>query len=181
MPLVFSLPLTLALLSIGVYDLRTHRVPNAATGTLLLAGVGYGVFLMWTRSALASLSLLAVATLWIASLGAYALGIVGGGDAKLVMGLAVWFPTWGFARALLMTLMVALVLVTAITLARGHTTVVAVQRDVRALAATALGWLHAAPWPSAIDLRRRPDRRPMGWLIALAGLVYLWSPAGWWA
>lgn len=180
MPIFMSLPLTMVLLLISVHDLRTRRVSNAVTGPLVLAGAGYFVFLIFAGQALTSDSVLAVAILWFASLGTYALGIVGGGDAKLVMGLALLFPSLGFAQALLVVLLLALVVITAITLGRGRSTVVPVRRDFRALAATAIGILNGVPWPNAVELRRRPDRRPMGWMIALAGIVYLWSPAGWW-
>lgn len=79
MPAYLSLPLFFTLVWVSLYDLKYHRVPNCIALPLLFIGfttVGFpGSPVLWIGSILV--------------FQAWKLGIIGGGDAKLWIGL-IW-------------------------------------------------------------------------------------------
>jgi len=78
-----SIPIWLTLAACilaAVCDVRTRRIPNVLTGTLVVAAVVVHAFSGW-QPALVSLAVMAVLTL--AGAVAYAAGGIGGGDVKL--------------------------------------------------------------------------------------------------
>lgn len=89
----------------GGWDLRQRRVPNALTLPLIVIALtlaGTRVALrQWGPAELGALAL----TLTVC-LAAWVLGLFGGGDSKLAMGLLGLFPTTAFALGILVGLLV---------------------------------------------------------------------------
>lgn len=71
-------------------DLRTRRLPNWLCLAGLVAGLAFGLAAGgWTAAAIA---LLHAFIALIVGAGLFALGGIGGGDAKFYAALATWFP-----------------------------------------------------------------------------------------
>lgn len=79
----------LALLFAAIWDLTTMTIPNALTATLALA---FLVLAPFTGTSLGGLGLhMAAGLLMLAiGMGFFAMGWMGGGDAKLVAAVALW-------------------------------------------------------------------------------------------
>lgn len=99
--LLFSVALTGLLLAATVCDLTRFRIPNpipaAVAGLFLLkVALGLGIGPLLPHLLVAALAL---------SLGflAFALGLLGGGDAKLMAALALWFGPSAFAEFIIIT------------------------------------------------------------------------------
>lgn len=81
-------PLFALLLLAAAIDARSRRIPNWLTGSLMLCGLAQSFTALHTVSPTASfLGLLAGFALM---LGQFALGGLGGGDVKLLMGVGAW-------------------------------------------------------------------------------------------
>lgn len=80
-----GIPFLLVLLATAV-DLRTRRVPNA----LIIPALALGLVARFPPDPWTFLPV------WLFVLAAWRAGIVGGGDAKLWMALAMWTPPVGF-------------------------------------------------------------------------------------
>jgi len=76
-----------AMVSTGLaaYDLHTRRIPNLATYSLLLVGLVLRCVLGTVEEALVAVSLCL-----LPGIGAFYLGIMGGGDVKLLAALGAW-------------------------------------------------------------------------------------------
>lgn len=73
-------------------DLRTRRLPNWLCGLGFVAGLGFTVMTGgWT---MAGAALLHALIALIVGAGLFAMGGIGGGDAKFYAALAAWFPLW---------------------------------------------------------------------------------------
>jgi Flp pilus assembly protein protease CpaA len=69
----------------AVYDVRTGKIPNALTYGLSIAG---GILLIWTPALERTAVLVGVLAVAALVLALYSQGLMGGGDAKLLVGLA---------------------------------------------------------------------------------------------
>ena len=77
-------------------DLRTRRLPNWLCLAGLVAGLAFGLAVGgWPAAAIALLHALIAL---IVGAGLFALGGIGGGDAKFYAALAAWFPLQAGAR-----------------------------------------------------------------------------------
>ena len=109
--LMTSLPL-LGLLGVAaVTDLRSRRVPNWLTATVLLTGFAQSLTRFALTTPLESFAGLCVG--FILTFVMYAVGGRGAGDVKLMAGIGAWLGpwpvTWVFAAAAIVSLFVALV------------------------------------------------------------------------
>lgn len=71
-------------------DLRTRRLPNWLCLAGLIAGLAFGLAAGGLTAA--AIALLHALIALIVGAGLFALGGIGGGDAKFYAGLAAWFP-----------------------------------------------------------------------------------------
>jgi prepilin peptidase CpaA len=140
-----------ALLAAATSDLRRFRIPNACALAVLaaFAPAAWAAALPW-ETLLVHLGV--AAGVFVISVGLFALGVWGGGDAKLLPAAALWIGLGGLPRFLLV-----------MTVAGGM------------LAALLLG-LRRLPLPAGSWLQRTADAGhvPYGVAIAAAGL-------DWWA
>lgn len=87
--MLFSLALTCLLLIACAYDLTEFRIPNAVPFALILLffikTAAVAGFVGWPEHVVAFCLTFALGFL------AFALGVIGGGDAKLMAALALWF------------------------------------------------------------------------------------------
>lgn len=92
--------LALMLLVAAWGDLRTRTIPNALNaGIAMLAPVwwwAHGLALMPDIAWQIGLALL----VFLFFTGAFAIGMMGGGDVKMIGALALWLPPWGLGRML---------------------------------------------------------------------------------
>ena len=90
--ILLGLALAAALAAAAWSDLRTRTIPNGLTAGLALAAP-----LWWWASGLGlwpgvALQLALAFVLFALFAGAFALGVMGGGDVKLIGALALWLP-----------------------------------------------------------------------------------------
>jgi len=109
--LITALPL-LGLLGVAALtDLRSRRVPNWLTATVILTGFSESLTHFALVSPLAALEGLAVG--FILTFVLYVVGGRGAGDVKLMAGIGTWLGpmpvVWVFAAAAIISLLVALV------------------------------------------------------------------------
>ena len=83
-----SAPLLVMLVVAAIIDGRHRRIPNWLTVTLMLSGLAQSfTAIHLTRPSMAALGILAG---FVLMLGQFALGGLGGGDVKLLMGVGAW-------------------------------------------------------------------------------------------
>lgn len=86
-----ALAVMAALGAIGVWlDVRDRRLPNWLCLAVLIAGLAAG-FALHDASWAGSSALHTLAAL-VVGMGLFALGVIGGGDAKFYAAMASWFP-----------------------------------------------------------------------------------------
>ena len=93
--LALKLPIFLAILvAAAVSDARRNLIPNRVTSTALLLGLAFGLLqgALWATLAGAGLGLLVTLPL-------FALGAIGGGDGKLLMGIGAFLGPAGLVSA----------------------------------------------------------------------------------
>lgn len=79
--------LTAWLVAIAIWDVRTARIPNWLTFPVMLAAGAWRLYQgVWI-----------VLGIWVLLYLIWRVNIIGGGDAKLLMGLFALFPTFEFA------------------------------------------------------------------------------------
>ncbi len=105
----------------AVTDIRTRRIPNSLV--LVLAALGLlrlGVDL-WTGStgAEVGLDLALAAVVFLGGTAIFAVGLMGGGDVKLVAAASVWFGTAGTIDFLIATVLAGGVLACVFLVRRG--------------------------------------------------------------
>jgi hypothetical protein len=151
------------LLGIAIGDLRTRRVPNLVTYPLMLAGI---VRALWVHDPVFLLYWGALWLLWTAR-------FIGGGDAKLLMGLFGLFPdmrmTWLVAASVFVTGVPYLVYKH-----RHALTNVSGWGSALRVLGMRLITLQLLPSPSEFDR----EAVPFAFSFCLAGAVYLWLRGG---
>jgi len=155
-PLIKAL-LTAWLAAAALWDARWAIIPNWLTLPLMLA---VGVLRLYQRQWI-------VLPIWVLVYLLWRVNIIGGGDAKLLMGIFALFPTFDFA-------FVFAVLVAAVTLP-----LLVLQHWGRRPADLVRGVahrLHEGPlMPTREELET--EGRQYAWTFCLPGVVYLWL---WW-
>ena len=93
-------PLILLLLAAIATDLRARIIPNGLTLAVALLALGW-----WWACGLGPMAILVQIGLAAAALlvcgGAFAIGMMGGGDVKLIAALALWLPATTLAKMLI--------------------------------------------------------------------------------
>jgi len=85
--LTLRLGLSAWLITIAVWDMRTARIPNWLTFSVMLAAGAWRLYhQIWL-----------ILPIWILIYMIWRVNIIGGGDAKLLMGIFALFPTFDFA------------------------------------------------------------------------------------
>ena len=149
--------MSVLLLGISLNDFRTHRVPNGVTYPLMLAGVIRAVAM---ADAVFVIYWLVIFSLW-------QMRFMGGGDAKLLMGLFGLFPDFQFAW-----LMTASILVT------GMPYLLFKYRRQWRTVPRALLWRLITRQLLPTQGEFESEAVPYAFSFCLAGVVYLWLRFG---
>lgn len=184
--LIIKLAITAWLVSVTLWDWRTGRVPNKLSLPVML-GVGAcrlaqtAWLLISTKVKLPAISvpswwqplrvfwgppnsLYFIWVAWVVVFIFWSLRVMGGGDAKIAMGLLAIFPTLHFAL-IFSCLVVLFGLPAAIFFL--------FKRDIRRLPATLYQrFLTRRLTPTATELEQHG--KPTAWLFCLPGVVYTW-------
>ena len=152
--LILKTAITGWLIAVAIWDARRRRIPNWLTLPVMLAAGGYGLYEKhWSL-------LIAWAVLFIL----WESHVLGGGDAKLLMGLCALFPDRLFvvmlAESILITRLPYLV-----AKYWGRSPAVLLKEGVQRLRTGDLR-------PTRDELQQRG--RSLAWTYCLAGMVYLW-------
>jgi prepilin peptidase CpaA len=163
--IAMRLVLTVILVGLGFYDLWRARVPNLIVLPLLVVTLPLNAVRVW-HGTLDGWDVALLAVGWLVCLLLWAMRAFGGGDVKLMMALLGLFPEARMVLTLLLGLLVGLLLVLISSEGRAGL------RRLGALFFTAAQGL----WPTREEIQAAylARGRRITWVIALAGLVYLW-------
>ena len=157
---LFSAALALLMLAVILYDVSRYIIPNNLNLVIVLL-FGVAAFLLPGLGTVPALYAVAAAAIVLAvGMGIFALGLMGGGDIKLLAALTLW-TGWSMAS-------ISFIVLTAIA---GGLLVIAVLL-LRALVAPL--WRKLSPMRSVPKLLTRKQPVPYG--IAIAG-AFLWMLA----
>jgi hypothetical protein len=157
--------LSVGLIGLAVYDLKTKRVPLPVTWSLMLAGAGLTGYRWWSGAISVEIVGLVLVT-WLVLLLGYRFGI-GAGDTQLTMGLVALFPD---VRLLSWIAVVWLV---------GHLILASLDPNGwRRVIVLAMTIYTTRRLPSHAEVLAAVKERgtPMTWMISLVGVLYLWAP-----
>jgi len=148
------LALTAWLVAVAVWDWRRAIIPNGLTLPVMLAAGGVRLYQ----------GHLHVLVIWVLLYLIWRVNIVGGGDAKLLMGLFALFPTYEFA-----------LLFSALVLAASLPIIIARHRgkgpmDLAAAIVHRIG--QGRLLPTREELQAKGQQ--YAWTFCLPGVVYLW-------
>ncbi len=146
--------LSLWLVAIAVWDARTARIPNWLTFPVMLAAGAWRLYQgVWI-----------ILGIWVLIFLIWKVNIIGGGDAKLLMGLFALFPTFEFAFLFaVVVLIVSLPLLYAKHWWRQPAEMVqGVAQRVRS----------GQIFPTHEELHAQGQQ--YAWTFCLPGLIYLW-------
>lgn len=181
--LVVQLVLTFWLIAVALRDLRTGIIANWLTlpvmgfvgGFRLLQGLSYAldtvqpqvsVEIPWLSDPQAPTNLALMLVAWVLVYLIWQLNIMGGGDAKLLMGLFALFPTTDFA----LFFAVVVVILSVPLIIRQHW-----GRSPTSIAHGILGRVFTGQFfPTREELETRGRR--YAWVFCLPGVLYLWLP-----
>lgn len=163
--LALRIGLTILLVALAIYDLRSGRVPNWIVWPLMVAAI----LLTILRLAGESLSLNQIGLIvvvWIACFVAWQWRVFGGGDMKLVMALMALFPDVRMLLTILIGLLLGLIV--ALLWRDGMK---GLRRQMAILFLAAQGQL-----PSQAEIAEAYASRSIRitFAISLGGLIYLW-------
>lgn len=152
--LALRLGLTAWLVAISIWDVRTARIPNWLTFPVML---GAGIWRLYQ-------GVWIVLPIWVLLYVIWRVNIVGGGDAKLLMGLFALFPTFEFAF-----LFAVVVLVVSLPLLyRKHW-----WRRPAEMAQGVVQRINSGQiFPTQEELHSEGEQ--YAWTLVLPGLIYLW-------
>ncbi len=167
-PFLWRLGLSAVLVGLAIWDWRAGVLPNR--GTLSVVGLGVvSLAVHIFRRTLPLTALLWVASGWAVCLLVWWLRVVRGGDAKLIMGLLALFPEERFVWLLLGVLLAGAV--AAIVLNDGWP-------GLRRLWALFYTVFVGRTLPTRDEIEASYQRpggsHRLGYLLCLAGLVFLW-------
>jgi len=152
--IALRLGLSAWLIAIAVWDARTARIPNWLTFPVMLAA---GVWRLYQQAWI-------ILPIWVLLYVIWRVNIVGGGDAKLLMGLFALFPTYEFAF-----LFAVVVLVVSLPLLyRKHWW----RRPAQMAQGVAQRISSGQIFPTHEELHS--EGQQYAWTLALPGLIYLW-------
>ncbi|RME48206.1 MAG: prepilin peptidase [Chloroflexi bacterium] len=142
------------LIAIAVWDVRTARIPNWLTFPVMLAAGAWRLYHhVWL-----------ILPIWVLIYMIWKVNIVGGGDAKLLMGLFALFPTYEFAF-----LFAVVVLVVSLPLLyRKHWW----RRPAQMAQGVAQRISSGQIFPTHEELQT--EGQQYAWTFCLPGLIYLW-------
>jgi Flp pilus assembly protein protease CpaA len=152
--LLAKLVITAWLGAVAVWDWRTGRIPNWLSLPVMALGGGLQLYRgRWI-----------ILLIWVLLYLIWRVHIIGGGDAKLLMGLFALFPTQQFALVFgVVTLVVSVPLM---VMQHWSGSPVEVLRSIM----KTLG--SGNPLPTQEDLETHGRR--YAWTFCLAGVIYLW-------
>lgn len=160
--IVFKVVVTLWLVVVSIWDLRERRIPNWLVMPVMLAALGWQAYTSVTHK---TTEIVFVLIAWVVVFLLWQVGVWGGGDAKLLMGLLAMFPNQSFLFLFcLCVLVVTLPLMLAKLAARlwrrfkHHNEAQDGERE--------------SIWPSRDKLRDKG--RAYAWAFALPGVIYVW-------
>jgi len=158
-PLFFAVALSALMLAVIVYDVREYIIPNSCNMAILLLFLPAVLFLKLDVTS----SLMAAGMMLVVGLGIFALGLMGGGDIKLLIVLGLWT---GFGEKLAYFLILT-------ALFGGVLSLLAL------LARAVVGgfWLKFSPGKTLPRILTRGQPVPYGVAIAGAFLLMLWRGA----
>ena len=149
------LALTAWLVAVAVWDWRRAVIPNWLTLPVMLAAGGVRLYQ-------GHLHILAI---WVLLYLIWRVNIVGGGDAKLLMGLFALFPTYEFA--FLFSILVLAVSVPMIIARHWGKR----PSDLAAAVADRIGRSRFLPTREELEIKGQQ----YAWTFCLPGVVYLWG------
>ena len=147
--------LTVWLVAVAAWDWRRALIPNWLTLPVMLAAGGVRLYQ----------GHLYVLVLWVLLYLIWRVNIVGGGDAKLLMGLFALFPTYEFAL-LFSILMLAVSVPLIIARHWGKR-----PSDLAAAVTDRIGQGRFLPTREELEVRGKQ----YAWTFCLPGIVYLWG------
>lgn len=160
--IVFKIVVTLWLGVVSIWDLRERRIPNGLVMPVMLAALCWRIY---ASAAHRTLDIAFVLIAWVIVFLLWQIGVWGGGDAKLLMGLLAMFPTQSF---LLLFCLCVLAVTLPLLLAK---IAVSLWRRFKQ-GAPSSGEERESIWPSRDRLRNKG--RAYAWAFALPGVIYVW-------
>lgn len=163
--LVIRLVMTVLLLGLAIFDIRTRRVPNLVVIPLLLVGVGVTLVRLW-------LGHVSPDSIWVLALTVvtcvilWRLHVFGGGDVKLIVALIALAPDMWLVYLLLGGTLAGLLLVLVVGDGRAGI------RRLAALFVTATQGV--LPDRAEISVAYHLRGRPITFAFCLAGVMYVW-------
>src|SRR5688572_18788858 len=117
--LVMAAPVLGLLIWAAIEDLRSRRIPNWLTFSLVLTGIAQS----FTTSGLVSpgLSLAGFAVGFVLPMTLFVIGALGGGDVKLLAGVGAWFGPGVVFNVFLLAAIVGAIMVIVQAVAQGRT------------------------------------------------------------
>jgi len=170
-------PLLAMLAWAAVEDLRSRRIRNWLTFSLVLTGIAQSLIGHGTVS-LAS-SLLGVAVGFALPLVLFALGAIGGGDVKLLAGVGAWIGAMAVFEVFCAAAVVGMIIVLAQAVAQGRLRVLSRNSAVLAMNLVHIGDVgveHTAATGKSCRSVEKPLPYAVPVLIAVLALLLAWLP-----
>jgi len=160
--IVFKVVGTLWLGVVSIWDLRERRIPNWLVMPVMLVALGWQIY---SSAAHHTRDVVFVLVAWVVVFLLWQVGVWGGGDAKLLMGLMAMFPTQSFLLLFCLCVRAVTLPVLLVKVAVG------LWRRLRH-EANSPGEPRERIWPSRDKLRDKG--RAYAWAFALPGVIYVW-------
>ena len=152
--LFVRLGFTVWLFAMAIWDIRSARIPNWLTFPVMLTVGAWRLYQqVWI-----------ILPIWVVLYLIWRVNILGGGDAKLLMGLFALFPTYEFA----LVFSVVVLAVSLVLLMRKYW-----RRRPAEMAYGVAQRFHAGQiFPTQEELQS--EGKQYAWTFCLPGLIYLW-------
>lgn len=172
-----AIPLLLMLTWAAIQDLRTRRIRNWLTFSIILTGIAQSLIGHGIVSPAGSLLGLLVG--FVLPLALFALGAVGGGDVKLLAGVGAWLGPWAAFEVFCAEAVIGMVIVLAQAVAQGRLRVLSRNSAVLALNlvhVNQVGLQHATATGKSCRSIDKPLPYAVPVLLAVAILLLGWLP-----